>query len=376
MTHAPERRLPINRWIVIGLFVLAGYLAFGLSGIYKPSSPAVIVPPEPTFFHIGDFYIQNTMMGVLAADLALIIMGLIVFSATRSGNLVPSGIYNLFEMIVEVFWNAAQASAGKWARTAFPLTATIFFLVFASNWVKLVPGFEAFGKLKEAHGNIQGYAPIKIAEGIYVIDGSNPQETPADREHKSEESHSTLTTGVARLASPAKAEEKKVCTEACEVVPMFRGAATDINFPLSIAIITMVFVQIVGVRALGLGYFSKFFNFSAFSHVLTGKPIVAANFMDVFLAAINFAVGILEIIAEFAKVISFTFRLFGSIFAGTLLLGILGALTATVVPTGLLGLELFFGAIQAYVFSTLALVFISLATVSHHGDDHGDDHHH
>jgi F-type H+-transporting ATPase subunit a len=90
---------------------------------------------------------------------------------------------------------------------------------------------------------------------------------------------------------------------------------------------------------------------------------------------INFAVGFLEIILEFAKILSFGFRLFGNVFAGGLLLVIVGTLTAVIVPAGLYLFEMFCGVIQAYVFFLLATVFISGATVSHHGGDHGEEHH-
>ena len=82
---------------------------------------------------------------------------------------------------------------------------------------------------------------------------------------------------------------------------------------------------------------------------------------------IDFAVGFLELILEFAKILSFGFRLFGNIFAGALLLSIVGALTAVIVPPGLYLFEIFFGIIQAYVFFLLATIFISGAVVSHAG---------
>jgi F-type H+-transporting ATPase subunit a len=82
----------------------------------------------------------------------------------------------------------------------------------------------------------------------------------------------------------------------------------------------------------------------------------------------------LEIILEFAKILSFAFRLFGNIFAGALLLSIVGALLPVIIPPALYGFEIFFGTIQAYVFFLLAVVFISGALVSHH-DDHSEEHH-
>jgi len=84
-------------------------------------------------------------------------------------------------------------------------------------------------------------------------------------------------------------------------------------------------------------------------------------------------VGFLEIILELAKVLSFAFRLFGNIFAGALLLSIVGALLPAAIPAVLYIFEVFFGIIQAYVFSLLALMFASGATVSHHGEEHHEE---
>ena len=86
---------------------------------------------------------------------------------------------------------------------------------------------------------------------------------------------------------------------------------------------------------------------------------------------IDFAVGILELILEIAKILSFSFRLFGNIFAGALLLSIVGSLLPVVIPPGLYLFEVFFGIIQAYVFFLLATMFISMAVVSHDGGEHG-----
>ncbi len=111
-----------------------------------------------------------------------------------------------------------------------------------------------------------------------------------------------------------------------------------------------------GAWALGPGYFSKFFQV---------KQLISGGIFGM----INFAVGILEVILEFAKILSFGFRLFGNIFAGALLLSIIGALTAVAIPPLLYIFEVFFGTIQAYVFFLLATVFISGATAGHHGEE-------
>jgi F-type H+-transporting ATPase subunit a len=134
-----------------------------------------------------------------------------------------------------------------------------------------------------------------------------------------------------------------------------------LNFTIALAVIAVVMTQVYGVWALGPRYFSKFFQF--------GRLINGGVF-----GIIDFGVGFLELILEFAKILSFSFRLFGNIFAGVLLLSILGALLPVILPPGLYLFEIFFGIIQAYVFFLLATMFISMALVSHHGDDHAEEH--
>ncbi len=127
--------------------------------------------------------------------------------------------------------------------------------------------------------------------------------------------------------------------------PLLRSVASDLNFTLAIAIIAVVMTNVFGIIALGFkSHASKFFNFSS---------------------PINFFVGILELIGEFAKLISYSFRLFGNIFAGEVLLIITGFLVPYFVPVPFLILEIFVGFVQALVFATLTLVFISIA-VEHH----------
>ena len=130
-----------------------------------------------------------------------------------------------------------------------------------------------------------------------------------------------------------------------EFVPFLRGATADLNMTLGLAIFVMVSIQLYGYKQLGLKYFKKFFNLT--------------NPMNMF-------VGFLELISEFAKVISFAFRLFGNIFAGEVLLAVIAFLIPVVASLPFIGLELFVGFIQALVFASLALVFANLAVTSHH----------
>ncbi len=139
-------------------------------------------------------------------------------------------------------------------------------------------------------------------------------------------------------------------------LPIFRSMNADVNMTLAIALISVVATQLFGIAALGImPYAGKFF---------------VAPWKD----PIGSFVGILELVAETAKVISFTFRLFGNIFAGEVLLVVIGYLMPYVAPMPFLGLEIFVGFIQGLVFSLLTLVFLKMAVTAHGG--HDDDHHH
>ncbi len=345
----PKRR-GFKRWIILALVVLGFYAAFIGPGVLRPISPIVVLPGEPTGLSIAGFEITNTTLATLLTDLIIL---LIAFSAYRyytRGNLVPKGFLNFFEMIIEFLWNSEESAMGaKWARRTFPFLATFFLLILTANVIKLFPGFESIGRLAEVHKpGATGYEPVRLFSigGIeaYGMDKTKPHVAAAHAEGEEE------------AASEA---ESGLCT-ACEVVPFLRGAATDLNFPLALAFISVLMTQVFGVWSLGASYFEKYFQVRA---LISGGPF----------GAINFGVGFLELILEFAKVLSFSFRLFGNIFAGTLLLSIVGALTAVIVPTGLYFLELFFGSIQAYVFFLLSLAFMGAALVSH-GGNHSEEH--
>jgi F-type H+-transporting ATPase subunit a len=128
-------------------------------------------------------------------------------------------------------------------------------------------------------------------------------------------------------------------------LPLLRSAASDLNLTLALAFIAVFAVHAAGIRQLGLGaHLSKFFSFK--------NPI-------------DFFVGILELVSEFAKMVSFSMRLFGNIFAGEVLLIITGFLAPYGAPIPFLGLEIFVGFVQALVFAMLTTVFISIAVAEH-----------
>lgn len=130
-----------------------------------------------------------------------------------------------------------------------------------------------------------------------------------------------------------------------ESVPLLRSPSADLNFTLALAVISVIATNAIGIGALGvIKHAKKFFNFHS---------------------PVGFFVGILELISEFVRVISFSFRLFGNIFAGEVLLVVAQFLIPYVLPVPFLLMEVFFGLIQAFIFAMLTLVFISVATEEH-----------
>ncbi|OGO40909.1 MAG: hypothetical protein A2Z04_00220, partial [Chloroflexi bacterium RBG_16_57_9] len=241
-------------------------------------------------------------------------------------------------------YNLTQEVAGPYARKFFPLVMTIFLLVLIANWWELIPGFDSIGVVEEAHAGVTGYkvghlGPITTITAEQVV---HAEETVEKSEKVGEHSE--------------KAGEKG---EAGSIlVPFLRAAPTDLNFTLALALISVIYTQIVGVQAQGLHYFSKFF----------ANPSKAGPIMTI--------AGLIELVTEVAKIISFSFRLFGNIFAGQVLLFVMPFLTAFLLPVVFFGFEVFVGFIQAFVFAMLTLVFLAGAVVSHdsHGGTHGEAH--
>lgn len=128
-------------------------------------------------------------------------------------------------------------------------------------------------------------------------------------------------------------------------IPLLRAPSADLNFTLGLAIVAVIAANLFGIITLGFfKHAGKFFSFK--------NPIA-------------FFIGIIELVSEIAKMISFSFRLFGNIFAGEVLLAIIAYLAPYVLPVPFLGLEVFVGLIQALIFSMLTIVFIALAIADH-----------
>jgi len=138
-----------------------------------------------------------------------------------------------------------------------------------------------------------------------------------------------------------------------EIIPWIRPATTDLNLTLAMALVSVVATQIVSFSMLGFKeQTSKYLNFRAIKEK-GGMGII------------DFVVGLLEIISELGRIISFSFRLFGNVFAGSVLLAVFAYLLPVVANIIFVPFELFVGAIQAFVFAFLTLLFMQVGTTSH-----------
>lgn len=311
------------RWWVLGLLILTW---ISITFIASPIQPHIQVAPERILLEplftlpvIGDFYLVNTLPTLLVLDIIIILMALAVKKALQGGNLVPKGITSIIEMLVEVLYNMTATSAGKYTKKIFPWFASILMIVIVANFMKIIPGMETIGVL---HHYDHGYEIQALGGNWYNV-------------------------------LPEEAHEG----EGYIVTPFFRGVSTDLNFTLSLALIAVFMTQFIGVQTQGLSYFTKFLNV----RTIFKKP--ALGFID-------FLVGFLELISEVAKILSFTFRLFGVMFSGTVLVALLGSMLPIFAPAGIFLFELFMGAIQAFVFGMLTMVFMVQATQGH--GEHAD----
>jgi F-type H+-transporting ATPase subunit a len=258
--------------------------------------------PAEVVFHLFGFPITNSIIG---AWITIIVLVGLAYAVTRRMKLIPGRGQSAFEFLVGWLYDFCRNVAGeKNGRRFFPVVATIFLFVAFNAWLSLIPGF----------GSIEAIT----AEG--------------------------------------------------EHVHLLRGANTDINLPLALALISFVFVEYFGIRSLGFRYLGKFINvgqlFRSTGQLLRGR--FKAGLGGLFTGFIDVFVGILEGLSELIRIVSFTFRLFGNMTAGEILLLIVAFLVPWVLALPFYGLELLVGFVQALIFAGLTLVFVTLAVTSHH----------
>ncbi len=224
---------------------------------------------------------------------------------------IPSKVQSLFEMLIEGALSMCDQVTNDRALSlkVFPIAISVFFFILINNWFGLLP-LGGFGLIE------------KGKEGL-------------------------------------------------SFVPFLRGGTADINTTIALAVMAVLGANIFGVFSIGIWKtFNKYVNLKAIGQIgkkLRKDPTV------VIVAPITFFVGLIEIVGEFAKVASLSFRLFGNVFAGEVLLASMAALVGYVVPIPFLFLEILVGVIQALIFSILLVVYFTIASTDH--DEHEDETH-
>jgi len=243
---------------------------------------------------------------IVATWLTIIVLVGFSYAVTRKVKLIPERLQTLLEFVLDSLLKFCQSVAGeKNGRKFFPIVTTIFLLVIMNAWLSLLPGF--------------GSITIHTAEGE---------------------------------------------------VHLLRGANTDINMPLALALMSLVFVEYYGFRSRGIRYLGKFVNVGRFfkgaGQLFRGK--LKAGLSGMFTGLIDIFVGGLEALSELIRIVSFTFRLFGNMTAGEILLLIVIFLAPWVLAIPFYGLELLIGFVQALIFGGLTLVFLTLAVAAHRAE--------
>lgn len=306
-------------------------------------------------FGIGPFPVTNSFLTML------IVMGLLLLVGTliaRSAKVVPSRKQGAFELIVEFLLGLVEGTAGRTAgRRIFPLVGGIFIFIAFANYSGVLPGVGTIGYY-DTHSTgaeaEEGEHATTDAEGetVTIPDAS-------DGEAESGEGASVVrgevaVVGAVPAAVPAAAVEGKPT-----LIPFFRAPNADLNMTLAMALVTFTVVQVAGIQA----------------HGVIGRLKHMADPWFLFP---------IELIAEFSRIISLSARLFGNVFAGEILLGVMVAMSAAIriaiipvlAPVIFIGLELLFGTIQALVFALLTMIYITLATGGGHEDEaHSHDEH-
>ncbi len=262
-----------------------------------------------TIFHIGSFPVTNSFLASFIVMLVLVGFGITIRASLKK---IPGKLQSFFEVIIEQISSLCDQITNdhNLSRKIAPVAITLFLFILFNNWFGLLPGVGSIGM-------------------IAMHDG-----------------HQTL-------------------------VPYLRGGTADINTTLALALFTVIASNVFGMITIGVfNVLNKYINVGALKSMVKN---FRKDPTQIIVAPITFFVGVLEIIGEVAKVASLSFRLFGNVFAGEVLLASMAALLAFAVPIPFLFLEVMVGVIQAFIFSTLTVVYFTLAAQMH---DHEESHEH
>src|SRR5215203_4326198 len=290
----------------------------------------IAIAPE-TLFTVGPVRVTNSMF------MMFVVMGLLLITGTaiaRNAKLVPGRWQGLFEAAAAFILDLVESTGGRsFGRRIFPLVGGVFMFILIANYTGILPGVGTIGiyhtEPAGAEADQEDLGQSATVEGTTAENQAVESETTAVGEEHADEPHRTL-------------------------VPILRAPTADLNMTLALALVTFTTVQILGIRAHGVG--------GRIKH-MADPPFIFP----------------IELVSEFGRIISLSARLFGNVFAGEVLLAVMYALANAVkiailpllAPVIFIFLELLFGTIQALVFALLTAIYITMAA----GDSHGGEHH-
>ncbi len=235
-----------------------------------------------TVFSFAGFRVPNSLLATLLVDALLLVVVLVV---RRKIALVPGRFLQAAEGVVDFLKTTVDQVAGSRSGIIFPWVVVFFLFILFNNLMGLFPGFGSVGFWRSGEGA---------------------------GEH---------------------------------LVPIFRGATSDLNVTLALAIVSVIATHVLAIRTNGIrDYLKRFFALN---------PILLF-------------VGLLEIVQELTKFISFSFRLFGNISGGEIVLGTVASMFSFILPIPFLALEILVGVVQAAVFALLTMAFMAILTEPHH----------
>lgn len=274
---------------------------------------------EATLFAEPIFHYGNFNFtnALLSSWLTVLIIIALAVVLRKKLREVPGVLQNIFEIILEGALDLCDqvTNSRKLSMKVFPIAISVFFFVLVNNWLGLLP--------------IGGLGLLETGEH-----------------------------------GPA-------------FIPFLRGGTADVNTTIALAVMAVLGANIFGIFSLGIWkIFNKYVNLKALGQIFTK---IRKDKTVIIVAPITFFVGLLELVGEFAKVASLSFRLFGNVFAGEVLLASMAAIFAYILPVPFLFLEILVGVIQALIFSMLLIVYFTISATDHeehaeHEQGHEDVH--
>jgi F-type H+-transporting ATPase subunit a len=300
----------------------------------------ISVAPE-TLFMVGPVHVTNSLLTMF------IVMGILLIGGAaiaRSAKIVPGRWQGMFEVAAAFILELVESTGGRsFGRKIFPLIGGIFIFIALANYSGVLPGVGTIG-FYHTEPAVAGEASHEGEEAV-----------SSDATHEGEEAATSDTIeGEGVVVDEEHADEPHRV-----LVPLFRAPNADLNMTLAMALVTFTTVQVLGIRAHGVG--------GRIKH-MADPPFLFP----------------IEVISELGRIISLSARLFGNVFAGEVLLGVMYALANAVkiaiiplfVPVIFIFLELLFGTIQALVFALLTAIYVTMAAGDHGHDEaqaHGHD---